>query len=57
MKTDADEVLVPFVKAIVSAVDITAGTVTVTPPTGLFEELPDDAERPAARLNDPVHGD
>jgi 16S rRNA processing protein RimM len=40
--TDAGEVLVPFVKAIVPAVDIAAGTLTVTPPTGLFEELPDD---------------
>jgi 16S rRNA processing protein RimM len=33
------EVLVPFVSAIVPAVDIVAGTVTVTPPTGLFEEI------------------
>jgi 16S rRNA processing protein RimM len=40
--TDAGEVLVPFVKTIVPAVDIAAGTLTVTPPTGLFEELPDD---------------
>ena len=42
IKTDTGEVLVPFVKAIVPAVDIAAGTVTLTPPTGLFEELPDD---------------
>lgn len=42
IKTDAGEVLVPFVKAIVPAVDIAAGTVTITPPNGLFEELPDD---------------
>jgi len=42
--TDAGEVLVPFVKAIVPAVDIAAGTVTVTPPTGLFEEIPDDQD-------------
>lgn len=41
------EVLVPFVSAIVPSVDITAGTVTITPPVGLFEELPDD-EPPAA---------
>ncbi|TPW72385.1 ribosome maturation factor RimM [Schumannella sp. 10F1B-5-1] len=48
--TDAGEVMVPFVKAIVPSVDIDAGTVTLTPPTGLFEELPadDDAEAPAA---------
>lgn len=37
-----DEVLVPFVKAIVTAVDIDAGTMTVDPPLGLFETLPDD---------------
>ena len=40
--TDAGEVLVPFVKAIVTSVDIAAGTLTVTPPLGLFEELPDE---------------
>ncbi len=40
--TSSGEVLVPFVKAIVPAVDIEAGTLTVTPPVGLFEELPDD---------------
>ena len=39
------EVLVPFVAAIVPNVDITAGTVTLTPPPGLFEELPDDPSR------------
>ena len=37
-----DEVLVPFVKAIVTNVDVKAGTMTVDPPIGLFEELPDD---------------
>ena len=42
--TDAGEVLVPFVKAIVPSVDIAAGTLTVTPPDGLFEELPDEEE-------------
>jgi 16S rRNA processing protein RimM len=36
------EVLVPFVSAIVPAVDIQAGTVTLTPPAGLFEDLPDE---------------
>ncbi len=40
--TDGGEVLVPFVAAIVPSVDLEAGTVTVTPPAGLFEELPDD---------------
>lgn len=39
---DDREVLVPFVKAIVPEVDVAAGRVTVTPPAGLFEDLPDD---------------
>ncbi|MEO7124295.1 MAG: ribosome maturation factor RimM [Lacisediminihabitans sp.] len=47
VKTDTADVLVPFVKAIVPAVDIAAGTITVTPPAGLFEELPEEEERPA----------
>ena len=38
------EVLVPFVKAIVPEVDIEAGRVVVTPPPGLFEDLPGDDE-------------
>jgi len=46
--TGSGEVLVPFVAALVPAVDIAAGTVTVTPPPGLFEELPDDDPEPAA---------
>ncbi len=37
-----DEVLVPFVKAIVTAVDVTAGTLTVDPPLGLFEDTAED---------------
>ena len=37
--TTRGEVLVPFVTAIVPAVDIEAGTLTVTPPPGLFEEV------------------
>lgn len=40
--TGDGEVLVPFVKAIVTAVDVEGGTVTVDPPGGLFEELPAD---------------
>jgi len=40
--TATGEVLVPFVKAIVPAVDIAGGTVTLTPPVGLFEEIPDE---------------
>src|SRR6478736_8304082 len=46
--TDDTEILVPFVKAIVPEVDIAAGRVVVTPPPGLFEELPGgDDEEPA----------
>ncbi|HWV48848.1 MAG TPA: ribosome maturation factor RimM [Microbacterium sp.] len=43
---DADtEIMVPFVQAIVPTVDIEAGRVIVTPPAGLFEDLPEaDAE-------------
>lgn len=42
--TATGEVLVPFVKAIVPSVDISAGTLTLTPPAGLFEQLPDDED-------------
>ncbi len=41
--TPTGDVLVPFVKAIVASVDIDAGTMTVTPPLGLFEEIADDS--------------
>ncbi|RKE63215.1 MULTISPECIES: ribosome maturation factor RimM [Microbacterium] len=55
---DDTEVLVPFVKAIVPEVDVAAGRVIVTPPAGLFEELPaeqsDDAVEAAS---DPEGGD
>ncbi|GAB3122607.1 ribosome maturation factor RimM [Glaciibacter psychrotolerans] len=44
VKTPAGDVMVPFVKAIVPSVDIASGIVTVTPPTGLFEELPDEPD-------------
>ena len=40
--TSTGDVLVPFVKAIVASVDVKAGTMTVTPPLGLFEEVADD---------------
>lgn len=50
--TATGEVLVPFVKAFVPALDLAAGTVTLTPPAGLFEDLPDDPE-PAV---DDLHG-
>ncbi len=45
--TPSGEVLVPFVSAIVPTVDLAAGIVTVTPPVGLFEEVPDDEPAPA----------
>ena len=38
------EILVPFVAAIVPEVDIAGGRLVVTPPAGLFEELPADDE-------------
>lgn len=44
VKTPSGEVMVPFVKAIVPSVDVTAGIVTVTPPAGLFEDLPDEPD-------------
>lgn len=43
VETPTGEVFVPFVKAIVPSVDIEAGVIVVTPPTGLFEPIPDDA--------------
>lgn len=54
VRTDAGEVLVPFVKAIVPEVDVAAGRAVVTPPPGLFEELPGDggAEEPPAETGD-----
>lgn len=48
VKAGEREVLVPFVKAIVPEVDIAAGRVIVTPPAGLFEELPEDPAEQAA---------
>lgn len=48
VKTENGTVLVPFVEAIVPHVDLEAGVVTITPPAGLFEDLPEDpAEAPA----------
>ncbi|KQP01305.1 ribosome maturation factor RimM [Leifsonia sp. Leaf264] len=44
VKTASGEVMVPFVSAIVPSVDLTTGVVTVTPPIGLFEEIPDDED-------------
>lgn len=44
VETSSGDIMVPFVKAIVPSVDIAAGTITVTPPAGLFEVLPDDED-------------
>jgi 16S rRNA processing protein RimM len=46
VETPSGDVMVPFVKAIVSHVDVSAGTLDVTPPFGLFEEPADDATAP-----------
>lgn len=43
IKSGEREIMVPFVEAIVPTVDVAAGRVIVTPPAGLFEELPDAA--------------
>ncbi|WP_394552390.1 ribosome maturation factor RimM [Agromyces sp. MMS24-JH15] len=56
VKTKGREVMVPFVQAIVPEVDLEAGTLTVTPPNGLFEDLPDEDEggNPAAEDGEPA---
>lgn len=48
-----DEVLVPFVKAIVPEVDVAAGRVVVTPPAGLFEEIPAEPDGEASADDEP----
>lgn len=52
VKSKGREVMVPFVSAIVPEVDVAAGTITVTPPAGLFEELPESDEADAASAPD-----
>ncbi|MEY4458380.1 MAG: hypothetical protein RIS25_973 [Actinomycetota bacterium] len=42
IESDGREVMVPFVKAIVTSVDIAAGVMDLNPPTGLFEDIVDD---------------
>ena len=44
--TPSGTVLVPFVQAIVPSVDVEAGTLVVTPPLGLFEDVPDEQPAP-----------
>lgn len=44
VKVGGDEIMIPFVEAIVPTVDVAGGRVIVTPPPGLLEELPDTAD-------------
>ena len=44
VKSGEREIMVPFVQAIVPSVDVAAGRLIVTPPAGLFEELPDASD-------------
>jgi len=39
IKTEEAEVLLPFVKAFVPRVDVSAGVIEITPPGGLFEQI------------------
>jgi 16S rRNA processing protein RimM len=39
IKTEETEVLLPFVKAFVPRVDVSAGVIEITPPGGLFEQI------------------
>ncbi|GAA2527251.1 ribosome maturation factor RimM [Microbacterium mitrae] len=55
VKVDDREVMVPFVSAIVPEVNLAEGRVTVTPPTGLFEESDDDAQPEVARDDSAEH--
>jgi 16S rRNA processing protein RimM len=42
IETPGGEVLLPFIKAFAPTVDVAKGQITITPPGGLFEELPED---------------
>ena len=44
VKAGEDEIMVPFVAAIVPTVDVQEGRVIVTPPPGLFEEIAEIAD-------------
>jgi 16S rRNA processing protein RimM len=52
--TPNGEVMVPFVSAIVPTVDVVSGTVTITPPDGLFELGADDSDDDAADTTETV---
>ncbi|OUE21224.1 Ribosome maturation factor RimM [Clavibacter michiganensis] len=55
--TPSGTVLVPFVQAIVPSVDVEAGTLVVTPPIGLFEEIPEEQPAPAAAVTSDAETD
>ncbi len=57
VKAGENEIMVPFVAAIVPEVDVPAGRVTVTPPPGLFEELADDDAPEASADSDAADED
>ena len=46
ISTAKGDVMLPFVKALVPAVDAEKGVVTITPPGGLFEEIADEEDAP-----------
>ncbi len=57
VRVGENEIMVPFVTAIVPTVDLAAGRVIVTPPPGLFEELPDADDTPDASAAAEASGD
>jgi 16S rRNA processing protein RimM len=56
VKTAAGEVMIPFVKAIVPSVDLAARIITITPPPGLLEDIPDDPDTDEPEAGKPVDG-
>lgn len=42
IETSSAEVMLPFIKAFAPSVDVVKGQVTITPPGGLFEDLPEE---------------
>ncbi|GAA2918849.1 16S rRNA processing protein RimM [Microbacterium keratanolyticum] len=57
VRVGENEIMVPFVTAIVPTVDLAAGRVIVTPPPGLFEELPEADDTPDASAAAEASGD
>ena len=53
VKTANGEVMIPFVKAIVPSVDVKAGIITITPPPGLLEELPEEPDTDEPDADEP----